>query len=413
MRRRFEFDAAAFAAPRPGETAEVDVVRPGPWGRSPNEPSADPVACPVPGCERADACEDPAHVPPAPPARVPAPRRLQLLSLSEIRSRPQVRWRVYRILTGFSMLWAGPGGFKTFLAVAWAVAVASGARWCGRAVHQGAVVYVVAEGNVRAFYNRVQAAAHALGVRDLDGLPIYVVEGGVNLSRFDAVQAQQLRAAILQKASDIGQPVGLLVVDTVSRCLPGDENTQEVMGAFVRTVDMLRADLGCDALAVHHGGATGERERGSTVLGGAVDCNLHLKRLGPPVNGSVPLGLYAVKLKDDESGGTEPIVRLESVRVTVCDDRGDPLRDEEGNEVTTCRLAEALAPPDEAPAPDLEGLALDWLRGHRGASGGKVSEGIRRNRKDVFSALRNLEGRGLIARQGSGWTVVGDAVTNR
>lgn len=366
-------------------------------------------ACPVCGD---GACENLQHVPP-PPLKPTAPASsMTLLSMAQVKSRPAPNWRIYKLLTGFSLLWAAPGSFKTFLAVAWAVAVASGSRWFGRRVAQGPVVYVVAEGNVRAFYNRVVVAGEALGVRDPETLPLFVVPGAVDLSAFDSIQAQQLRAAVLAKVAEAGG-IGLLVVDTLARCLPGDENTQEAMGGFVRTLDVLRADLGCDVLVVHHSSASGERERGSTVLAGAVDVNLQLKRLGPPVNGRVPLGLYAMKMKDAESGGTEPLVRMESVRVSVYQD-GQPVLDEERNEVTTCRLAEVVVESSEqTPAADVHGLAFDWIKSNPGASGNRVCDGIKRIRKTTFAALRDLEAQGRITRRGAGWVAAGDPVTKR
>lgn len=68
-------------------------------------------------------------------------------------------------------------------------------------------------------------------------------------------------------------PIGLVVIDTVSRALAGhDENGQEAMSLFVKACDQIKDFTGGAVLGVHHEGKDKERGmRGSTVLLGGCD----------------------------------------------------------------------------------------------------------------------------------------------
>lgn len=336
------------------------------------------------------------------PTKAAVRRRVRLLPLGAIAAMPSPEWRVYKLVSGLTLLWAGPGSFKSFLLVSWAVSVASGRPWFGRVVKQGAVVLVVGEGALRALYNRIRAAALVLGLpaSEVDALPIYVTEGPVDLSKWDGIQAQELRAAALEVVATAGT-VGLLGVDTVSRCVPGRENDQETMQGFVATLDELRLELECDVVAVHHSNAEGERERGSSVLGGAVDSNLRLQA-GAPDERGVPLSLYAIKLKESESSTREPAVRLRARRVVVEDVDGFPVKDEAGHDVTTCVLEEAAT--EDTTAEDSTDSELLAAIPETGISASKLAERLHRRKKTVADDLARLRRAGKVHPKGTGPT---------
>jgi AAA domain len=340
--------------------------------------------------------------PPTLPEGRPVNRAVRLVSLPEMAALPLPQWRIYHLLYGITLLWAGPGSFKTFLAISWAVAVASGQRWCGRRVRQGTVVFIVGEGGLRAFHSRVTAAAAVFGFspREALALPIFGTDGAVNLATWNGTQAQQLRDAALRVAEDVG-PVGLLVVDTVSRCVPGKENDQEVMQAFVQTLDELHAELGCDVVAIHHSNAEGERSRGSSVLPGAVDGNLHVVPGAPDAEGSVPLSLYAHKLKEAESGEGRPAVaRLLAIQTPVFGLNGSAVRDEEGNPLMTCQLIED---DNSALAADREDeRLLSAIPDSDGISASKLTTVLRRNKRLVLADLGRLARSGKVEQRGRG-----------
>ena len=329
-------------------------------------------------------------------------QRGELLSLRELAAFPLPVWRIYQLFTGLTLLWAGPGSFKTFLAIAWAVAIASGRPWCGRTVKQGAVIYVCGEGALRAFYNRVTAAAGALGLSpaEAEQLPIYATTGPVNLGRWDGVQAQEFRTSARRVVDRVG-PIGAVIPDTFSRCVPGEENAQETMQGFVATCDELRREFGCDVLPVHHANADGVRERGSSVLGGAVDGNLQLVPGVPDAEGSVPLSLYALKLKEADAGpGRDPVARLLAVRTVLVGPSGEPLRDEMGLVRTTRVIREATVADVTAEESSDQAL-LDAIQTD-GTSASKLCSVLGRGKGSVLRDLARLAGRGTVRQTGSG-----------
>jgi hypothetical protein len=79
-----------------------------------------------------------------------------------------------------------------------------------------------------------------------------------------------------------GFPIGMVVVDTVSRALAGaDENGQEAMGTFVAACDTIKQHTGGALIGVHHSGKDKERGmRGSTVLLGGCDAAIRISKDG-------------------------------------------------------------------------------------------------------------------------------------
>jgi len=324
-----------------------------------------------------------------------------LLSLGELATLPLPVWRIYGLLTGITLLWAGPGSYKTALAIAWAAAVAAGLPWCGRTVQKGAVLFIVGEGALRAFYNRVYVAAVAMGIppEAVNDLPIYATTGPVNLGQWDGVQVQKLIEDGCRVADKHG-PIGFMAIDTVSRNVPGEENSQEVMQGFVGTCDELRRRLGCDILPVHHGNADGGRERGSSVLGGAVDGNLHLVPGPPDAEGRVPLSLYGLKLKEAASGpGRDPIERLVATRTVILGPDGAPLRDEMG--FTRTSMVISQAGPEDTTAEEASDQTLLEAIG-TGVSASKLCATLGRGKGSVLQDLARLQTGGKVRQTGSG-----------
>src|SRR2546427_335027 len=83
---------------------------------------------------------------PAPPS---TPRvRWHLLTDKELLEQPEPAWLLKDVLFagGLTLLYGMKGTFKSFVALAWALAIGTGQPWLGRSVTQGLVVYIVAEG---------------------------------------------------------------------------------------------------------------------------------------------------------------------------------------------------------------------------------------------------------------------------
>src|SRR5215218_10231160 len=61
---------------------------------------------------------------------------------------PEMEWLVEGLFEKDSIvsLFSPPGAGKSFLALSWAMSIASGRPWLGRPVSQGAVIYIASEG---------------------------------------------------------------------------------------------------------------------------------------------------------------------------------------------------------------------------------------------------------------------------
>ena len=86
--------------------------------------------------------------------------------------------------------------------------------------------------------------------------------------------------AIKVAAEQLGRPVKLVVIDTLSRALAGgNENSPEDMGALVRASDMVRQACGAHLGFVHHSGKDQARgARGHSLLRAATDTEVEISR---------------------------------------------------------------------------------------------------------------------------------------
>lgn len=166
----------------------------------------------------------------------------------------------------------GPsGGGKTFIVLDMSLAAATGGAWSDRQAKKGIVLYLAGEGH-GGLRRRVRAwqSYHGIGV---DGLRLFHVSR--NTIDFDGSGLDDVRAEARQLEEIHGSTVVLIVIDTLARHLPGDENNTKDMSAFIRSVDSLRASFpGSVALIVHHTGHgedTKGRGRGSSALRAAMD----------------------------------------------------------------------------------------------------------------------------------------------
>ena len=253
-----------------------------------------------------------AHVPtngrPA-PARVVAPSasptmsasartpRFHLYTVDELLMLPPPTWLLAHHIPENSLvvLYGPPGAGKSFLALAWGMAIATGMPWLGCETKRGTVIYVAAEGG-SGLGQRVQAYqnAHAIaGPVDL----LFVRE---SVSLLEGGDVGALLADVDAWIDAHGTPArgipewpGLFIVDTMARCMAGgDENGAQDVGRVIAATDRIRHSTGAPVLLVHHTGKDGLQERGSSALRGAADAMFSLK------NDEGTLTLECTKQKD-------------------------------------------------------------------------------------------------------------------
>jgi hypothetical protein len=227
--------------------------------------------------------------------------------------------------------------------------VAAGLDWFGRKVMGGPVIYCACEAG-RSIANRVEAFKIAHSCDENSGIPFAAVTSPIDLCHPQIGDLQKL-TNLLHETHDLS-PVSLIVIDTVSRALAGgNENSPDDMGAFVRSLDQLREQLGCHILGVHHSGKdTSKGSRGHSLLHCAVDTELLIVR-----DDTTSISVAKVTKQRDGIAGIEIAFRLRPIELGLDDD---------GELVTSCVVEPADGQqrrPSKARLPAAQARALQLL----------------------------------------------------
>lgn len=187
---------------------------------------------------------------------------------------------------------------KTFVTMDMAFHIGAGLPYAGMDVARGLVVYVAAEGGNGAKKRLVALREKFPGVT-----PDFVLLASpVDLRRPDAdivPLAEAIRA--------LGQPVALLVIDTLSRAMAGgDENSSVDMGALVKHFDVLRqATQPSHLMVVHHTGKVAAKgARGHSLLRAATDTEIEIAKPGKDETG--PATITVTKQRDMDGEWSSP-----------------------------------------------------------------------------------------------------------
>lgn len=185
---------------------------------------------------------------------------------------PPPEWLIEGILPaqGFVALCSDPGVGKTFLAIDWALSIASGQTWCDRKVVQGPVVYVFGEGG-NGIGKRLQAWQIAKG-----GYPdrsVLAIREPVQLHKEGESEA------LMNVINNLQMKPSLVVFDTLAKCFAGgEENNAKDMGLWVQGAFPFQQEYGATVVALHHLTKHTNEVRGSGALKGAADAMVRLKR---------------------------------------------------------------------------------------------------------------------------------------
>lgn len=286
---------------------------------------------------------------------------------------------------------------KSFVTLDLAGHVGTGREWRGARVHQGPVVYVIAEG-AQGFRKRVRAWEKYTGQR---------MTGVRFLPR--PVQVTGSEWGTLTEACKRIEPV-LIVLDTQARVTTGvNENDNTEMGAVLAYAEELRRATGACVLFVHHLGHNGEEGRGATAIKAGVQTELLCVRDDKDV-----VTLSLPKQKDDADDMT---LRFAMHVMEVG-------RDEDGSAITSVVMidpssfiAQAMRQEDwgdhehsEATV-KLVGLfkeVFDKGRGGTKAEVKSIAVARKMPRATFFRAWGRLEEEGIIARVGEtqSWKIV-------
>ncbi len=216
------------------------------------------------------------------PAVATRPSRFRVFTMDELLALPAPTWLLERHLPehNLAVLYGQPGTGKSFLALAWAAAIALGQPWLSHTTQRGMVVFVSPEGG-DGIGPRVQAIREAQGLAG----PIDLLFVRESVSLLHESDPRDLLASVDawteahgSPASGIAEHPALWIFDTMARCMPGgDENSAQDVGQVIAAADLIRQQSHAAVLLVHHTQKAGELERGSSALRGAADSMFLLK----------------------------------------------------------------------------------------------------------------------------------------
>lgn len=223
------------------------------------------------------------------------PPPLLLYDEAEFAALPRGEFLVDGILPvgGNAMVYGQNGSGKTFLALDLGCSVASGRPWHGRAVKQGLVVYVTAEGR-GGFASRLAAWRDR---HPTDCGPMLIHPAALSL--LVGTNADRLVDAMEARLPLLGDELPLLLIfDTLHRCIPGaDENGSDTVSLVLATLDRIRQSFPlATVILVHHPTKAGLSPRGSGAWADDLDAVLCVER----EKGSMSLRLTCEKQRDAE-----------------------------------------------------------------------------------------------------------------
>jgi hypothetical protein len=272
-----------------------------------------------------------------------SPPDIPCLTFDELVRLPRPRPLIKNVLNLGSDAWliGASGAGKSFVALDWALHVATGLPWDDQAVRQGPVLYVAGEG-VSGLRQRVEAwvKEHATPPSD-DFRVVPVAVQSVERAMGQYMTSPQWRALIA-----LATPIKphLIVLDTQARMTLGlNENDNGDMGQFVERVSMLRRATGACVLVVHHTGRQGGDARGASAIDAAQDTEWTVERASENAGGPRRAKLLCSKSKDGQDGQARRL-ELPVIDVGV---------DEEGSVISSL-VVRVQGPWSDAPPVELE-----------------------------------------------------------
>lgn len=258
---------------------------------------------------------------PLPEVPVEKAQKNKLMTHGEVVKMKPPAWLVKHMFTqnGLSVVYGAPNCGKSFFVIDLALRVANGLPWFNdEPLVKGASVYVAGEG-LGGLPNRIKAW-DSLNDGETTA-PFFTYREAVDL-----MSVKQVKDFVTLIKEGIEGPIKFIVIDTVARCMTGDENSTKDMGLLIKACDYIRAQTGAHVCLVHHSGkdkALGIR--GSSALNGAVDTALLIekevqgkmtvrmkKQKDAEFMGSKDLSLHGVDVGIDEDGARvfTPAIKL-------------------------------------------------------------------------------------------------------
>ncbi len=226
------------------------------------------------------------------------------LTFQDLLNLPPKQWLIDQVFGAgdIGVIYGPPGCGKTFVVIDLIMSACTGRSWAMRfnASRPLNVAYCAGEG-IGGLPSRFQAAAAFYNVSSLPNFTFFKSTPQLYNETEDHSK-DILQFAIEWKARQLAgeaEQLDILVIDTLHTASEGaDENSSKEMGLILKACRQTMEMLGCTILLVHHTTKSGETERGSSSLRGAMDFMLRISRSENEHDSNATL--ICSKLKDGE-----------------------------------------------------------------------------------------------------------------
>lgn len=158
--------------------------------------------------------------------------------------------------SGVGVLYGPSSAGKSFVAVDWAVRLASGRQVMDRYTIPAGVLYFAAEGH-SGLRKRLHAARQ-VHCAEGHAAPLNYLPAFLDLSKADTGDVQRLTdyaVSIAEEMAERGAPLRVIIVDTLAAAAPSaDENVSRDMGPIMLSFHRMAAQLDCVVMLVAHTG---------------------------------------------------------------------------------------------------------------------------------------------------------------
>lgn len=304
------------------------------------------------------------------------------------RPEPKIEWLIENMWVDKSrgLIAGNPGVGKTWLALDMLISVASGQLCLGKyPTKKGAVLLVEEEASDLNLARRLHAMARARGLKDSDLSSLYLLTRQFTKIPKDAVELFHLIENL---------DIRLIVFDSLRRFHNAEENSssemQEVLDSFAR----LNAMTGASIILIHHlakgsresdNRAIFERMRGSGDLWAWRDCII-----GVEGQEEADEAICSFQFRDAEAQ--------------------DPIKIKRHVGATSGAIAlEAMGVEESDEFAEKSEAILNFMRTQFGSVAKDVIfKAVRGGRNEFYRTFKAMTKRGLVIKNGSGWTVRND-----
>jgi hypothetical protein len=336
--------------------------------------------------------------------------RFAPISHRDIRLMKVAKWLLENIISegGFFELFGKKKSGKTFFALSLSLCIATGLDFFGLKVRQGRVLYIVGEGNVKRFGDRIEAwikhTAVSLGKNDAERVRLFEELDQLVFENFKLIGVPvkiDVVEQVKQLIAEAPGPWNMIVADTLMRNFTGGMSDQEDMAKFVDGVDRLREKLKVAFLVVHHPShADQSKGAGSINLEAAVDGVGRFAREGKKRSFEV----IALRDGDDD----QPKMHFELQRV-VLESGGDFDDDFDSEEPVKAEVSSVVLKLVDGPVVKDDDLLLSLISKHKPKTQAKLIEPTGWDKHKISGLVIKLRESELIEATSLALTKAGEA----